>query len=105
MSSIENFQLHLSSTYADKIYNNNNCDVEFYLPLIEIPSQYHMHINVAHASIPFTFYNVNSSNNVLNYTFLTPLSTPPTVSFSLVIPQGNYTVNTLKFYLSLPSLV
>ena len=67
MSSIENFQLHLSSNFADKIYSNNNADTEFYLPLIEIPSQYHLHVNVVHASIPFTFYNINSSNNVLHY--------------------------------------
>ena len=97
MSSVENFQLHLSSTYADKIYNSNNCDAEFYLPVIEIPSQYHMHINVVHASIPFTFYNVNSSNNILNYTYLT---SPSPVSFSLSIPQGNYTANSLKQYLT-----
>ena len=94
MSSIENFQLHLSSNFADKIYSNNNADAEFYLPLIEIPSQYHLHVNVVHASIPFTFYNVNSSNNVLNYTV-------ETTGYSLVIPQGNYTANTMKAFLSL----
>ena len=93
MSSVENFQLHLSSTYADKIYNNNNCDAEFYLPTIEIPSQYHIHLNVVHASIPFTFYNVNSSNNVLNYTV-------GITGYSLVIPQGNYSANTMKTYLN-----
>ena len=94
MSSIENFQLHLSSNFADKIYSNNNADAEFYLPLIEIPSQYHLHVNVVHASIPFTFYNVNSSNNVLNYTV-------ETTGYSLIIPQGNYSANTMKAYLSL----
>lgn len=99
MSSIENFQVHLSSNYADKIFNNNNADAEFYLPTIEIPSQYHLHINVVHASIPFTFYNVNSSNNVLNYTLIIPF--PGTnISYSLVIPQGNYTANTMKTYLN-----
>jgi hypothetical protein len=93
MSSVENFQLHLSSNYADKIYNNNNCDAEFYLPTIEIPSQYHIHLNVVHASIPFTFYNVNSSNNVLNYTV-------GGIDYSLIIPQGNYTTTTMKTYLN-----
>ena len=92
MSSIENFQLHLSSNYADKIYNYNNCDAEFYLPVIEIPSQYHLHINVVHSSIPFTFYNINSSNNVLNYT-------SGSQSYSLIIPQGNYNVTSMKTYL------
>ena len=93
MSSIDNFQLHLSSNFADKLFNNNNADAEFYLPLIEIPSQYHLHVNVVHASIPFTFYNVNSSNNVLNYTV-------DSINYSLVITQGNYNVNNFKSFLN-----
>ena len=93
MSSIESFQLHLSSQNADKIYSNNNCDVEFYLPVIEIPSQYHIYISVQHAVIPFTFYNVNSSNNVLKYVV------GAGSTLTLTIPEGNYNINTLKTYL------
>ena len=100
MSSIENFQLRLSSNFADKIYSNNNADTEFYLPLIEIPSQYHLHINVVHASIPFTFYNINSSNNVLNYSI-------EGTNYSFIIAQGNYNVINLKDYLmsNLPGFI
>jgi hypothetical protein len=100
MSSIENFQLHLSSNFADKIYSNNNADTEFYLPLIEIPSQYHLHVNVVHASIPFTFYNINSSNNVLNYSI-------EGTNYSFIIAQGNYNVINLKDYLmsNLPGFI
>jgi hypothetical protein len=100
MSSIENFQLHLSSNFADKICSNNNADTEFYLPLIEIPSQYHLHINVVHASIPFTFYNINSSNNVLNYSI-------EGTNYSFIIAQGNYNVVNLKDYLmsNLPGFI
>jgi hypothetical protein len=100
MSSIENFQLHLSSNFADKIYSNNNADTEFYLPLIEIPSQYHLHINVVHASIPFTFYNINSSNNVLNYSI-------EGTNYSFIIAQDNYNVVNLKDYLmsNLPGFI
>lgn len=100
MSSIENFQLHLSSNFADKIYSNNNADTEFYLPLIEIPSQYHLHVNVVHASIPFTFYNINSSNNVLNYSI-------EGTNYSFIIAQGNYNVVNLKDYLmsNLPGFI
>jgi hypothetical protein len=100
MSSIENFQLHLSSNFADKIYSNNNAYTEFYLPLIEIPSQYHLHVNVVHASIPFTFYNINSSNNVLNYSI-------GGTNYSFIIAQGNYNVVNLKDYLmsNLPGFI
>jgi hypothetical protein len=42
---------------------------------------------------------VNSSNNVLNYQLVIPF--PGTnISYSLVIPQGNYTANTMKTYLN-----
>ena len=44
MSALESFQLHLTSQNADKVNNNNNCDVEFYLPVIEIPSQFHIYV-------------------------------------------------------------
>jgi hypothetical protein len=93
MSALESFQLHLTSQNADKINNNNNCDVEFYLPVIEIPSQFHIYVSVQHAVIPFTFYNVNSSNNILNYTV-------DSISYQLIITQGNYNVNTMKSFLS-----
>jgi hypothetical protein len=93
MSALESFQIHLTSQNADKVNNNNNCDVEFYLPVIEIPSQFHIYISVQHAVIPFTFYNVNSSNNILNYSV-------NSISYQLIITQGNYNVNTMKTFLS-----
>ena len=92
MSQIETFQIHLSSQNADKIIDGNNCNVEYYLPIIEVPSQYHIYASVQHAVIPFTFYNVNSSNNVLRYTVqITP--------YQLTITPGNYNINTLKAFL------
>ena len=93
MSNIDSFQIHLTSQTADKIYSNNNCDAEFYLPVIEIPSQYHIYVSVQHAVIPFTFYNINSSNNTLNYNINDNI-------FTVIIPEGNYNINNLKTYLS-----
>ena len=93
MSSIESFQIHLTSQNADKTYSNNNCDVEFFLPIIEIPSQYHIYVSVVHAVIPFSFYNVNSSNNLLYYSL-------GGSTFNITITQGNYNVNTMKSFLS-----
>ena len=91
MSAIESFQLYLSSESADKI-SVEGSNAEFYLPVIEIPSQYHIHLYVINASIPFTFYNVNSYNNILNYRV-------SGVDFSLYITQGNYTITTMVTFL------
>jgi len=92
-TAIETFQIHLTSASADKIIDNNNANVEFYMPTIEIPTQYHIYVSVVHAVIPFTFYNINSTNNLLVYTVGT------SGTFNLSITPGNYTVNSFKSFL------
>jgi hypothetical protein len=92
MSVIDNFQLHLNSENADTIYFNNNAQCEFYLPIIEVPSQYHIYVSIEHAQIPYTFYNINSNNNILVYVV-------NSIIYTLNITKGNYTVITLKNYL------
>ena len=92
MNEIENIQIHLNSEIADKVYENSS-HVDFYLPTIEIPYKYHIYASVQHMSIPYTFYNINSTNNVLYYTV-------NSVSKSLTITPGNYNVNSLKSFLN-----
>jgi hypothetical protein len=87
--SSESFQIYLSSKYADVYKNNNLNSVEFFLPMIEIDDLYHIYISVANASIPVSYYNINSNNNILQYS----LTGGPIVS--IVISSGNYNVNTL----------
>ena len=79
----ENIQLFFSSKNASKYNNGLTSDCEFYLPVIELPSQHYIYVSVIQASIPYTFYNINSSNNALNY-FMN------FISYSFTIPPGNY---------------
>jgi hypothetical protein len=88
----EIFQIHLNSKYADKYYNNLNTDCEFFLPLIEVPLQHTIYISVQHAVIPYSFYNINSTNNLLIYTL-------NSVQYSITIAQGNYNAYDLLAYL------
>ena len=99
MSVIENFQIHLNSETADKIYDDNSCYCDFYLPVIEVPNQYQIHLSLQHASIPYTFYNVNSTNDTLNYAI-------NGVANYICITHGNYNVLTMKAYLiaSIPNM-
>ena len=92
MNNSESFQIHLSSTDADMI-NGNKSDCVFNLPVIEIDSQQQIYISVQSAVIPYTFYNINDSNNVLNYTLNGTF-------FNMTITNGNYNVNTLKTWLN-----
>jgi hypothetical protein len=86
--SIESFQLHLSSSLAD-VYNSGlTSDCEFYLPVIEIPSNFHIHVSIQNFVCPYTFYNINSSNNTLIYL-------ENSIANTITITNGNYNTNTL----------
>ena len=89
----ETIGIHLNSSNATKYYNGTaNSQVEFSLPRIDIPSDYTIYLSIAHVAIPYSFYNVNSYNNILRYTILSVL-------YTITIPVGNYTVNNLLIQL------
>lgn len=86
--SLESFQIHLSSSLADKLYDGLTSDVEWYLPTIEIPSNYHVHVGIENLSIPYSFYNTNSNNNLLYYN-------EGGTAKTLIITPGNYNANNI----------
>ena len=85
---MESIQIYLNTQYAD-YYFNGTSDCEYILPLIEIPDGCHIYVSVVSCLIPYSFYNINSSNNVLNYSF------DGVTIYTLIIPIGNYNVNNL----------
>ena len=91
--SLESIQIHLNSKYADVYNNNSNSDCTFYLPVIEVPPNRHILVSVQHAVIPYSFYNINSSNNILYYQETNGYT-------QLVIAVGNYNANQLAAYLT-----
>ena len=88
---MESIQIYLNSKNADA-YINGASDCEFNLPLIEIPDGFHIYLSVVSCLIPFSFYNINNSNNNLYYSFDSSTMT------NLTIPIGNYNVNDLVKY-------
>jgi hypothetical protein len=85
----ESLQIYLNSKYANR-YNASTSDVDYYFSPFSIPTQYHIHLSVVSAQIPYSFYNVNIRNNTLNFY----LNNQPTM-ISVSVPVGNYNVNTL----------
>ena len=83
MSYEENIQIFLSSRNASRFNNGLTSDCDFYLPMMELPSQHYAYVSLVQASIPYTFYNVNSSNNTMRYMVN---GVPTTVT----IAAGNY---------------
>ena len=78
----ESFQIYLNSSNADSIVNNS---YTFILPNLEIADGNYIYLSVQYASIPYSFYNINSTNNLLNYTL-------NSVSYSITITSGNYNI-------------
>jgi len=93
---LESIQIHLNSQKADK-YNvlNSFSDCDFYLPTIELPSQHTILLSVISAVIPYTWYNVDSTNNALYYS-----TTSNTSPVGILIPHGNYNAIQLASFLT-----
>jgi hypothetical protein len=91
----EKLQIHLNSRHATKYNNEHYSDCDFSLPIIEAESQYTIYIGVLHVVIPYSFYNINSKNNVLCYNEYT--ASPP-ITTTLNIPYGNYNANQLAAF-------
>jgi len=81
----ESFQIYLNSTNADNVSNYN---YNFVLPNLEIADGNYIYLSVQYANIPYSFYNINSTNNVLNYTL-------NSVNYTITITSGNYNITQL----------
>lgn len=88
----ESIFLHLNSANADYILNGSG-SVGFNIPLIETNIQMQILLSIEHIVIPYSFYNINQYNNVLNYSI-------NNVGYSLSISVGNYSAKDLRTYLS-----
>lgn len=68
MSNIESIQIHLNSLKASSYINNSVSNCVFNIQTIEIPLQHTFYLSVKHANIPYSFYNIDNTNNILEYT-------------------------------------
>jgi len=99
----ETIQIHLNSQYASSYNNGNNADCNFSLPNIEAEDGYYIHLSVLTCVIPYSFYNIDSTNNCLFYQeILTDANGSPTgtLNTTLYIDSGNYNALQLASYLT-----
>ena len=84
---MESIQIYINSKTSDQFIDQNIANAKYILPLISIPDGNHIYISVQKASIPYTFYNINSTNNnlIINY---------DDVVYNLYVEPGNYNINT-----------
>ncbi len=88
----EKIQLILNSKRANQ-YLNGTTDCIFTVPNITIKKRHRASISVIDAVIPYSFYNINDTNNILNYKV-------NSIPYSLIITKANYNINTLITYLT-----
>tara|TARA_R110002020_G_scaffold127310_4_gene285642 strand:- start:842 stop:1678 length:837 start_codon:yes stop_codon:yes gene_type:complete len=82
-------QLFLSSSHANQLLSDSECI--WYLPTpINPPPQTRILISVVDFECPYSFYNINSSNNILKFTGITQIE----------ITKGNYNINTLLTFIN-----
>ena len=89
MSSSVTVEIYLNSKSASNYINNQISDCYFNLSSIEILQDEVAYINLKDAVIPYSFYNVNNTNNKLDYIL-------NSVNYSITLINGYYNVNTLR---------
>lgn len=89
----DQIQIFLNSKSAVKYGEGGTSDCYWNIPNIDIPRSNAIFMSVLNASIPYSFFNIDTYDNKLYYT----ISGKTTV---LEIPQGNYSVLTLRDYLN-----
>lgn len=89
----EILEIYLNSKFGVQSFNNYNIsDIVYNLPNVNISKNEKVYISVKNAVIPYSFYNVNNTNNKLDFTL-------NTFNYSITLTNGNYNVNTLKSHI------
>ena len=101
---LETIQIHLNAADANSYNNNSTSDCNFTLPVIELPNQHQILLSVQSAVIPYTFYNIDYTNNLLVYSTFNSDGSPNIVNRYFYMHIGNYNAIQLANYLSTNSL-
>lgn len=89
----DSIQIVLNSKYASRRISGSNSNVVFSFPSFNVEQNHHLHISLINAVIPYSFYTINYSNNMLMYIINNQV-------YTLMIEPGNYSVIQLASYLN-----
>ena len=95
MEILRSYNLFLDSSQRDYSTVGNPAEYLLYLnkPITKSAKSSVFRVKVIQACIPFSFTEINATNNVLTYLF-------NSVSYQLTIPVGSYNITSLLLYLS-----
>ena len=90
--SSEVLEIYINSRKANKYIDGMISNASYVLPHIEILQDEKAYVCIKSAVIPYSFYNINNTNNKLNYLL-------NGIASSITLVNGNYNINTLKAHL------
>ncbi|NDB58356.1 hypothetical protein EB001_07910 [bacterium] len=102
----DSIQIYINSKHADVIIDATNSNCIYYLPYIKASTGHYIHLSLVNATIPYSFYNINQSNSILQYIQKDPITLAIISSVYIYIPYGNYNANQMVTWLNtnIPSL-
>ena len=89
MDNSEIIEIYLNSSTADAFPSEYTSDAVFHIPNIEIDKTEKAFISVKNCVFPYSWYNINFTNNILNYQV-------NNLPYTINLVKGNYNANTLK---------
>ena len=89
MDNSEIIEIYLNSSTADAFPSEFTSDAVFHIPNIEIDKTEKAFISVKNCVFPYSWYNINFTNNILNYQV-------NNINYTINLTKGNYNANTLK---------
>ena len=89
MDNSEIIEIYLNSATADNFPSQFTSDAVFHIPNITIDKDEKALISVKNCVFPYSWYNINFTNNILNYHV-------NNLSYTLNLVKGNYNANTLR---------
>ena len=89
MDNSEIIEIYLNSATADAFPSQFTSNAVFHIPNITIDKDEKAFISVKNAVFSYSWYNINFTNNILNY-YVNNLP------YTLNLVKGNYNANTLR---------
>ena len=88
-NSDEIIEIYLNSAAADAFTSQYTSNAIFHIPNITMDKDEKALISVKNCVFPYSWYNINFTNNILNYHV-------NNISYTLNLVKGNYNANTLR---------
>lgn len=85
---LKSYNLFIDSSQRDEGVSPSYFSILLQKPIIKTNRNSVFRVRITSVVIPFSFNQVNSTNNILSYTY-------NSVSYSITIPQGNYSITDL----------